>query len=110
MQAETPIRRRIREALNASGRVRVFPNPRGFDREHKRWYGLSDGAADLVGFLRGGRWCEFEVKRHAEGSRPEATQLARAKVVRAWGGFYTFVRSPEEAMAALERAEKGLHE
>src|SRR5580698_2100156 len=111
IQGETLVKRRIRAALMATGRVRIFPNPRGFDREFKRWYGLADGAADLVGLLRSGqergRFVAFEVKTHAAGSRPRKTQLAHADMIRADGGFYAFVRDEVEALAALARAECG---
>jgi hypothetical protein len=124
VQKETAVKRAIRKALIESGRVRLFPNPRGFDREYKRWYGLTDGAADLVGLLRCphppcneccqgracGRWVEFEVKRPVAGSRAMQSQLAHANVVRDDGGFYCFVRSPEEALDALTRAWRGERE
>ncbi len=122
-QAETAVKAAIRQALMRTERVRLFPNPQGFDSVVGRRYGLGAGSADLVGYLRCGcpetpvdgyhvgrycgRWVEFEVKRPHKGSRAEKSQLAHAAVVRRDGGFYCFVRTVDEAFAALARAELG---
>ncbi len=71
--------------------------------------GLEDGSADLVGVLKpAGRWFALEVKR-PRGKR-RAEQGSWAALVRLFGGFCTYVESPEEAVAALERARRGERE
>lgn len=83
--------------------------------------GLPEGSADLIGILRMtvvipgtfgvvpiGRLIAFEVK--AARGRQSEKQKQWGALVQNKGGFYAVVRSPDEAMAALERARKGLPE
>jgi hypothetical protein len=72
--------------------------------------GLVDGSADLVGLMAPtGRFICLEVKR-PKGGRKGEEQLLFGALVRKMGGFYAFVRSVEEAVAALDRARKGASE
>ena len=73
-------------------------------------YGLAKGSADLVGldYSSKGRFIGLEVKTPAGKASPE--QLMWLDLVRRRGGFATIVRSPEEALAAVERARQGLSE
>jgi hypothetical protein len=95
-------------------------NPRTGGVSHAR-AGLPEGSADLVGILRVlggivtndtfvpcaiGRFFALEVKR-PRGGRQSAGQRQWGELVRIMGGFYAVVRSPDEAMAALERARRG---
>lgn len=105
MNAETPIMRDIRAAVARSGRARLLRNNVGFDREKKMRYGLSIGSPDLVGCLRSGRVFCLEVKTPTGRISPE--QKAWATAARKWGCFVAFVRTPAEALDALERAERG---
>lgn len=97
--------RQIREAVNLTGRARLVRNQVGFDQERKLRYGLGIGSADLVGVIPGGRLFALEVKTSAGRTTPE--QLAWLRAVRRWGGFAAIVRSVDDAIAALGRAEQG---
>jgi hypothetical protein len=82
---------------------RLDPDARPIDA------GLGAGSADLVGMLRkNGRFAAFEVKSGAGVASPE--QRLWLAAVRDAGGFAAIVRSPEDALAALERAENGERE
>lgn len=64
-----------------------------------------DGIADLCGILAPtGRWFALEVKTPSGRVRPEQVQWA--ELVRSRGGFYSVVRSVDEAMAALSKARE----
>lgn len=104
MNRETVIMRNVRLALNRTGRARLVRNNVGVDAAHGIRYGLGVGSADLVGMLRSGRVFCLEVKAGGRTTREQAAWLAS---VRRWGGFAAVVRSVEDAMAALERAEQG---
>lgn len=83
--------------------------------------GLGDGSADLIGILSlsvlltrpdgsqvcqtTGRFVALEVKK--PGGRVEPEQEAWLEAVRRAGGFAAVVHSPEEALAALDRARRG---
>lgn len=116
--------KKIRIALGRDGRVRVVPNVVGLmipwsliaravashdldvlSKCHPIHAGLGTGSPDLVGILRGGRVFCLEVKgpKTATGKEQPAWQAA----LRAWGGFVCVVRSPEDAVAAVERAMAG---
>ncbi|MEK0431446.1 MAG: hypothetical protein RL139_1250, partial [Gemmatimonadota bacterium] len=58
------------------------------------------------GILRGGRRLEVEVKS-ARG-RQQPNQRAFGAMVTKYGGLYVVVRSPEEAIEAVEKALKGI--
>jgi hypothetical protein len=67
-------------------------------------YGLAPGGADLVGCLAG-RFIGLEVK--TDTGRPTDEQSRWLDLVRLKGGFAAIVRSPAEALAAIERARRG---
>lgn len=73
-------------------------------------YGLvPKGGADLIGMLYpSGRLIALEVK--TPKGRPTAEQLLFLDLVRRRGGFATIVRSPEEALGAIDRCRAGLSE
>lgn len=102
---ETQLLFAIRKALVESGRVILWRNNTGFDRERRVKYGLGLGGADLVGLLRPfGRFVAFEVKTQA--GRTSNEQRLWADAVRAVGGFAAVVRSVDDAVQALARAER----
>jgi len=70
-------------------------------------YGLAPGSADLVGVLAG-RFVALEIKTATGRVAPEQTQWLA--LVRRYGGFAAVVRSPEDALAAIERARAGASE
>lgn len=107
MNAETALTRNIRLALNRTGRVRIVRNNTGVDTAAGIRYGLGVGGADLVGILQNsGRVVALECKMpKARGATPE--QLAWLSAVRRFGGFACVVRSIEDALAAIDRAERG---
>lgn len=75
-------------------------------RTHPVQAGLGTGSSDLVGMIRGsGRVFVLEIKMPGEKPRPD--QVAWLSLVRRWGGFACVVRSPEEALAAVDRACRG---
>jgi hypothetical protein len=55
-----------------------------------------------------GRLIALEVKRPGEKPRPE--QVRFLELVRRFGGFAAVVTSPEDALAAIERARGGVSE
>lgn len=105
VNAETPIMRAVRAAIARTGRARLLRNNVGYDAATKVRYGLNAGSPDLVGCLRSGRVFCLEVKTPV--GRISAEQKAWATAARRWGCFVAFVRSADDALAALERAEKG---
>jgi hypothetical protein len=83
-------------------------------RGFRVWAGLPKGSADLIGVLRLegladrrilGRFVALEVKR--PGEKAESHQAAWLEEVRSFGGFAAVVCSPQEALAAIERAKAG---
>lgn len=114
---ETPILQAVRAALAAQPDVTIWRNNTGGgtiatdETDEGRWvnFGLGKGGADLVGLLGpGGRFVAFETKAPKRG--PSKFQRAWAAAVRARGGFYAIVRSPESALEALARARSGASE
>lgn len=110
--AESDIKADIRLAL---GQMVYLENcPVGYDKERKITYGVK-GKADLVGICPmighhppiGRTFC-LEIKT-AKG-RQSADQMQYAAMVKRWGGFYSVVRSVEEALAAVDRCQRGLSE
>lgn len=111
----------IREALglepdlylmrNAQWEGHIFDERAGKGRYVKA--GLPTGSADLVGILRLasgiGLFFALEVKR-AKGGVMSDEQHAWGALVRFKGGFYSAVRSVEEAKTALARARRGARE
>ena len=73
-------------------------------------FGLAKGSADIVGLdlTSGGRFIGLEVKTPIGRASPE--QLQWLDLVRRRGGFAAIVRSPEEALAAIDRCRQGLSE
>jgi len=102
---ESTIQAQVRQAVNLTKRARLVRNHTGYDSDHKCRYGLGIGGADLVGLLRSGRGFALEIKTNT--GKPTAEQLAWLRAFRSFGGFATIVRSVDEAMAALDRAERG---
>jgi len=108
MNSETRIQRAIRIALNRTMRVRVTRNNVGSVRtEDGRFvtFGLNRGSPDLVGVLRSGRAVGFEVK--SPNGRVSDDQRRWHEAARKWGVFVAVVRSVDEALEALARAEQG---
>lgn len=109
MNRETALSRNIRLAVNKTGRARLLDNEVGYAAAERVRYGLGVGSPDLVGCLRGSaRLFCLEVKTPT--GRPTAEQLAWLRAARNMGAFATIVRSVEDALAALERAEGGASE
>lgn len=91
---------------------------------HKQRYGLCVGSSDLIGIVKMpgdypgtdddvfgvdlGRFCALEIKQ--PGKYPTADQKTFLALVRKMGGFGAVVRSPEEAIAAVERCKRGMSE
>jgi hypothetical protein len=98
----------IRAMLADTGRVSLWRNNTGFDRERRIKYGLGLGGADLVGLIDGGRFVAFEIKTPI--GRVSKDQILWANAVRARGGFVAVVRSVDDAALALARAESGASE
>lgn len=92
---------------NAQSFAEVWDEKTGRTRHHHG--GLGRGTADLVGILRMsngiGRWISLEVKR--PGQNPTEIQNTIAALVRRFGGFSAVVRSPEDAVSAIDRARVG---
>jgi len=72
-------------------------------------YGLAVGSADLVGLVRMpdgcGRFLAMEVK--TDKGRLSHEQERWLRLVENLGGYAVVVRSPEEALAAVEAARRG---
>jgi VRR-NUC domain len=124
MRPEAALAKSIRIAVEQDGRARVVPNPVGLyvswalvsrarttgdwsdvAKTHPIACGLGKGSSDLVGILKGGRALALEVKMPSGRMQPEQPLWLAA--VRKWGGFAAVVRSPAEAIAAIDRAERG---
>ncbi len=125
VRPEAALAKRIRIAVVADGRARLVPNFVGLVVSYALvrraiesgdiqsligaqpiQAGLGKGSADLVGIIRGpGRAIALEVKTPSGVVSPEQPLWLAA--VRALGGFAAVVRSPEEAIAAIDRACRG---
>lgn len=112
--SETEVLHQVRAALMATGRVSLWRNNAGGElvlpeRGPRRFvhYGLGLGSPDLVGFLRGpsARFVGFEVK--APGGRLSKQQRLWHAAAHDGGAFVAVVHSPDEALAALDRALSG---
>lgn len=110
--SESEIQAAIRAAIGRLPDVCLWRNHVGQLRDEDgrtHRFGLAVGSADLVGILRpSGRLIALECKSATGRVRPE--QRVWLQVVRDFGGFACVVRSPEEALAAVERARGGAHE
>ncbi len=113
---EAEILHGVRLALGREADVVLWRNTGGYTEE---WspngttrgirYGLTTGAADLVGVLApSGRWFALEVKSAKGQLTPEQTLWLA--LVRRMGGFAGVVRSVDDARAALVRARAGAFE
>lgn len=102
---ESTIQAQVRRAINLTKRARLVRNHTGYDSDHKCRYGLGIGGADLVGLLRSGRGFALEIK--SDHGRMTEEQRAWARAFRSFGGFCATVRSVDEALQALTRAEAG---
>ena len=108
MMSESKIQRAIRIALNRTMRVRVVRNNVGsVTTADGRFisFGVGRGSADLLGVLRSGRAVGFELK--AATGRVSDDQRRWHEAARKWGVFVAVVRSVDEALEALARAEQG---
>lgn len=93
---ESVVQRQIQEALASSGRVTLWRNSVGFDRERKVRYGLAVGSADLIGFIHGtGQFLGVEIK--TEIGRLSKEQTYWINVVNKRGGRALVLRSVDEA-------------
>ena len=109
---ESVILAKVHQALAATGRVVLWRNQTGAlpavgrgGRTYPVRFGLGVGGADLVGLLKGsGRFFALECKTLRGKQTPE--QRAWAQAVESAGGFYRVVRSPEEALEALDAAAR----
>jgi len=99
MNEETALGGRIRAALNVIPGVRVWRNNVGFASWEKVRYGLAVGSGDYIGLVDG-RFFSVEVKT-AKGRTSSDQKLWRETILRL-GGYACVVRSPEEAIAAVE--------
>lgn len=110
MQLESEIQAQIRLALGREPDLVLWRNNTGVAHEDGRRirYGLTVGGADLIGILTG-RFIALEVKRPKKGRESEEQQMFM-QLVRAKGGFAAFVRSVDEARAAIQRAREGSSE
>ena len=105
---ETQIQNQIRLATGQLDDFVVWRNESGVAEHHGRYvrYGLQKGSADLIGILTpSGRFVALEVKTPKGRLRQE--QKLFLELVRKMGGFACVVTSPEEALAAIQRARNG---
>lgn len=115
---ETPLMQQIRAAVNRTGRGRLMRNNtvlavawarRNEPDARPIECGLGRGGADLVGLLvPSGRGFALEVKTPT--GRLSDDQRRWLASFRKCGGFATCVRSVDEALSALERAQAGASE
>lgn len=107
--SETEIQAAIRKALGALPDFLCWRNHVGkIQDERGRWhtFGLAPGSADLIGLLTPhGRFVALEIKE--PGKRPTSEQIDWLAMVQRTGGFAAVVRSPAEALAAVQRARNG---
>lgn len=98
---ESQVLKAIVQRLRLDPRVAsVERNQSGVFREGNRFIRVGTrGKLDLTVYLRDGRYCEIEVKRH--GRKPEPHQQARIDSIRAAGGIAGYATTPEEALAIL---------
>ncbi len=76
------------------------------DRGRLIRYGVL-GCADVCGvLLPWGHLCCFELKTLRPGSKQRDEQIAFERVVKEMGASYYVIRSPEEALAALDEIRK----
>lgn len=128
MRPEAALAKRIRIAVVKDGRARVVPNfvgkmvswalikralrERNVDvlaQTHPVDVGLGLGSADLVGVIRPtGRVIGLEVK--TDDGALSLEQTLWLTQLRRWGGFAAVVRSPVEAISAIDRAVAGAFE
>jgi hypothetical protein len=107
---ERRIQRDIEIALGALPGVLVYANgtatieKRAGGRTWREHTGLGEGTPDLV-VLDRGRVVGLEVK--SETGAPEDSQLRVQAQWHRTGAFYAFVRSVDDALAALSRAREG---
>ena len=83
----------------------LWRNPRGFDRRVNNRYGLTDGAADYIGFYAPtGKFVGVELKTQA--GRQSTAQKEFAALVTRGNAIYAICRSEADALALLERLKK----
>ncbi len=105
-QRETPILHAIRAALARSGHLgMLWRVSGGVDKLRGIRYGLGKGAPDLCGLLLSGRLACWEIKAPA-GRLSKDQRLWHARA-RQSGAFVAVARTPESALAALDRALAG---
>jgi hypothetical protein len=107
--AHADLKRRILLAIGALDGVRVtgrtsVGQAKTENGEHVA-FGLWVGLADVVGIVAPyGRWLALEVK--TGNARPNADQKRFLAMIRGWGGIAEVVRSVDDALAALRRAQQ----
>lgn len=103
---ENELQQKIRIALGAEPDLVLWRNHVGVASVNGRMqrFGLCKGSADLVGIGPGGRFFCLEIK--TPKGRIDEDQYLFANLVKNRGGFHAFVRSIEEAVAALETARR----
>ena len=108
MTTEATILAEIRLLLGTDPRCVLWRNSTGvagIDGRKMR-FGLVRGGSDLIGIVRGtGRFFALEVKT-ATG-RIQIEQAQFIDLVRGMGGYAAVVRSVDDAMAALDAADRG---
>src|SRR4051812_32442799 len=106
---EAEILRAILIALGARPECRIFRNSVGqahdpASGQHVR-FGLCPGASDLLAIVAPyGRWLALEVKSQTGQLRPDQKRFLA--MIRGWGGIAEVVRSVDDALAALRRAQQ----
>jgi hypothetical protein len=106
---ERDLMRQIMHAVGSTRRATLWRNNVGVGtvaRGGKVAYGLGVGSADLVGFVHAnGRFFALEIK--TPKGRASHEQRLWIDFVNDHGGYATIVRSVDEALDALARAESG---
>lgn len=104
-ESEAKIQYTILLAFGATPHMRLWRNNSGLlwapgpGGTMRRVRASAEGAPDIIGVLRGGRFIGIEVK--AERGRQDAAQVAFQKMVEAMGGLYIVARSVEDVRRQL---------
>lgn len=106
---EKQLQAKIRDAMNRTGKCRIFSSPTGMLPNGRGGYmrfGLTTGGSDLVGLLKpSGRWLSIEVKLPGGKISPE--QLIFQKTIRNFGGVSEICYSVEDALEVLDKTING---
>jgi hypothetical protein len=118
MTTETDVQNAIRLAVGSLPYVRLFRNNVGeakfYDGASKRMrsvvYGLAPGSADLIGIIApAGTFLSIEVKKPGGRTAPKRAESQRIwrEMVTRFGGLAIQVDNVADALAAVERAQRG---